>query len=313
MSTTFEDRLERELVDAARRRARAGASAAGAGSPARARSRRALGPRRLPRPPRFALTAAVACIALVALAVIALALPGGDRATTPGGSHSALPRQCDAAAGRGRLRLVSAPVDSGLLATYAILRRPQTAADRTTCPATAQIGRLNPAAIRRAGSDPDGHPLFLVPMASVPDMERAFRRGDPRPPWEIPDMTGPRLCPTIVYPNSGAGGNCYPPSFFGRGRFLPASSRTRISISIGLFSDAVAAVDVRFFDGSLKRFEITDNVAVLKLEGRTATPANSVAGYRLLDEHGATIAERGADRGLRPSARISAAGRPPGP
>lgn len=280
MSTSFEDRLERELVDAARRRQRRGAS-----------SRLRHAPHR--RLPLRGLAVACACAALLVAAALVVALPGGEPAP-PVAPQRLLPRQCDEAAARGQLRLVATPVDRRLLASYAVLRRPQTEADRSVCPGAAMTGLLNPGTIRLAGDDHDGHPLFLVPMAGVPDVKRAVRRGDQRPPEEIPDRTGPRLCPTIVRPDSGAGGLCYPPSYFGRGRFLPETRWSASLVTIGVFEDGVTAVDVRFRDGAERQVQIRDNVAVLQLAVSPTNWANTITGYDLLDAEGRVLATRGA-------------------
>jgi hypothetical protein len=136
--------LERELVSAARRRAAAGPVPAVLPWPRARRRRIRVGD---------ALSAAAAAGAVI-VALAALALLGGG-----GGGHPA--------------SIAAATPRDSLVATLAVLRRPQTAADRD--PATLrQIARLDAssaafrpdiAGIRLAGITPWGEKVVLVPFA----------------------------------------------------------------------------------------------------------------------------------------------------
>lgn len=269
MSEGFEARLERELIAAARRRTARG-------------GRPALRPR-----PVVATAGALAALAL--LAVLVLAFPTGDRSAAPPAAQP-LPRQCDRAAAAGELRLTSAPVDRRLLEAFAILRRPQTAADRSICPRSLMWGTVNPAAIRYAGRDVRGDRIFLVPSAGHPDATKAWREGLRVAPSENPYRTGPMLCTAIVSRRGGSGG-CQPPWLFGRGRFTGSNHGPGVSVFFGIFSDGVAEVELDFGDGSTRRVPVARNVSTFQLRG-DRTPANTIVAYRLLDEEGATIVTR---------------------
>lgn len=297
MRIEFEERLERELIAAARR---ATAGAAGAGRDGSDRRRVRLRPHLLLRPLPVAL---VALAAIAALAVAALVFPARDvprpAAPPPGAVETTpptpgpLPRQCDPAGYRGRMRtrLTSRGIDRRLYDAYGVLRRPQTAADRVACPAWSFGGLLNPSAIRFVGMDGDGHRIFLTPMAGLPDTEPALRRGEMKAPWEVTRLTGPRLCITIVYPNSSAGGPCHEPSWFGRGRFNPLSVRPGgVTVLLGIFSDGVTTVHLTHESGKVTVLSVRDNVAVLLQRG--AQRRDGVLSYDLIGADGRLIVTR---------------------
>jgi hypothetical protein len=313
VSTRFEERLERELLDAAHRHAR-GADASAQGRTRRAtvglrrrRMRRldAAAGRRSTHSPRPALAAAVACTALVLLAGLAVALAGGDHAPLPAATPIArqLPRQCDRAARAGQVELSTAAVDRRLLDRFAVLRRPQNAADRAFCPA--EMGSVvNPGAIRLAGHDADGNPVFLVPTVGIraPALRQGNTRGATHGPLRWSAHSGrPQLCHTIAYARSRAGG-CMPPAGIGQGRYLGSSNGPRRAVFIGIFADGVASTELTFQDGSTRDVAVHGNIASFELRGSRPTPSNSVARYRLLDDGGATILVRdGPDtRTIRP-------------
>ncbi|HEY4279801.1 MAG TPA: hypothetical protein VGM91_16360 [Conexibacter sp.] len=323
MSLDFEDRLADELVAAAQRRSAAATSRrrsrrlARSGSRAAARDGALAAPRGTARRgshapgrrrPLLAVTATLALVAVVAAITLPLLLHGAETAARQPQRTAALPHQCDPGKRRGitRVRLVSTPVDPRLLDAYAVLRRPQTAADRVVCPGLGGGGALNPSAIRSVGMDGAGHRVFLVPMAGTPDYDRTFselqqrmrrqgRRAARREllsfnPTKTRYLTGPRLCATIVYPNTSAGGTCFEPSYFGRGRFTPLARRPTVNISVGVFSDGISAVDVTFVNGTTRRIDVHNNVAVLTLDGNA--PPDGVAHYSLIGDDGRIVATR---------------------
>lgn len=271
--THFEDRLEQELIAAAKR------STAGSSAVHR-RPRSRLRP--LP-------VAAVALAAIVALAVAALTLPGGgaprDRAATP--APGPIPRQCEGRAAAGDLRLTDAPPAPALLEAFAVLRRPQTAADRADCRVGLTGLLVNPATIRLAGRDERGDRIFLVPVGGLPDWSR-HTRGDRRSPARLPIRRQPTLCYSTVS-RLGAGSSCQALSTLGRGRFLGGGYGRGTANVLGLFTDGVAAVEIEFRDGGTRRVPVRSNVATVELRGRPGDPAVTARRYRLLDADGATI------------------------
>jgi hypothetical protein len=278
VNTQFEQRLERELIEAARRQAGSGAA-----RPSRP-------PRR--RPPRVALTAAVACLALAALAVLVVALPGRYDAATP--SPAQQPRQCDRLAASGELRLTDAPVDSRLLAAFGVLRRPQDARDRSICPSLApNFVTLDPGAIRFADRNVLDRRVFLVPVAN--------NRTLPPPGHAQQRPSGPQLCYVSVNRRGSAAGSCYPPEFFARGRFFAGGSGPHGSFAhFGVFPDGVAGIELHFEDGSRRTVPVRGNVVSFSTDGRRATPTNTVVRIRLLDVDGRVLETR-ATHNLRPA------------
>jgi hypothetical protein len=306
MSSEFEQRLERELVAAARREAaRAGmAGCAGAGAPGRPvptsprrRPRTAAGPRRRLRP-RPLPVAAVALLAIVALVVAVVALPGSSD-ETPRLSPAAtpLPRQCDDRRDQG-VRLTRAPVDPRLRSVYGVLRRPQTAADRSFCPVLGRVA-VNPAAIRLAGTDADGRQVFLVPVTG---------RGEP-----IFDR-GPQLCIFAVTPRR--------PSADGR-RMLPAAwgggcgyvgdvhgdlglSASNGRVAAGVLPDGVATMRLRLRDGREWRVPVRENFWTYRGVSWHARQRHPVVEVSLLDRDGAVLRtwRGGPTRGFYPPAAL---------
>ena len=242
MTSGFEDRLERELLDAARRRATAGAGAR--------------------RRPRIALTAAVACAVLAVIAAVAafvVALPSADH-PQPAAEPPPLSPACARLQRDGRARFTDAPVDRRLLAAFAVLRRPQTAADRRECPAF--IGSLvNPRASRLARSNPDGQPIYLVPVAKR-------LQGGPGP-----RDAGPELCIFTVFAGGAGGGSCGALGPYLRG-VTGASSVGRIAV--GLQPDGVATLELVLRDGTRQRIALVNNVWSYRMVTRARAAANPV-------------------------------------
>lgn len=295
--TDFEDRLEQELTAAARREAAAAprdagrvahaAQAAAGAAPARRHS--AAARRRRPRP---LPVAAVALAAILALAVAVVALPGGDarhdRPAAPAPAAGPLPRECDRRAAAGEVRLTAEQPTPRLLEAFAVLRRPQTDADRAGCHVGLTGLLVNPATIRLAGRDERGHRIFLVPVGGLPDWSRRTR-GDRRSPADLPVRRQPTICSSTVS-RLGAGGSCQALSSIGRGRFFGGGYGRGTANVLGLFTDGVAAVEIEFLDGSTRRVPVHSNVATVELRGRAGDPAVTARRYRLLDADGATIA-----------------------
>ncbi|MBB4662609.1 hypothetical protein [Conexibacter arvalis] len=277
MSSDFEDRLERELVAAARREAEVATAAA-------ARPRRVRRPGRLRPLP----VAAVALLTIAALAVAVLALPGAE---APVPAPATGPTECERRAAAGELVLTAEPPPPRLLAAFAVLRRPQTDADRADCGVGVPERPLNPSAVRLAGRDATGGRVFVAPVGAVPDLD-ARRGGDRGPQHELPaSARQPLLCVVIVGPSTGGGG-CATSSHVGRGRFVGSSFADGVARVVGLFTDGIAAVELELDDGSTRRLEVRDNVATVQLRERPGERAASVVRYRLLDADGETIVTR---------------------
>lgn len=256
MSSGFEDRLEQELVAAARRRIAARAP--------RAR-------RRLPRP-LLATAAALAVLALLTTLVLAMPGGGGDPRPTAAPEQGA-PAACARAQWDPRAVYTTTPADRRLLDALATLRRPQARRDRAACPILPEQV-LNPAAIRSAGRSAAGHRLFLVPTDSAAD-------GRPG---------GLAICLVTVTedgrPWGGAG--CTSAAGAAQGRFTGTFLRSGVRTLLGIFPDHVARLVVRLGDGSRIEVPIRENVASLVVPERVKRGATWFAAATLLRADGRT-------------------------
>jgi hypothetical protein len=290
MRIEFEERLERELIAAARRAsadaAGAAAGAAEAGAARRARRRVRLRPFRLLRPLPVAL---VALAAIAALAVAVLVVPAGEAPRPAAPAPQPLPRQCDRLARQSRLSLTAAPVDARLLAAFAILRRPQMAADRALCPPLQDV-TLNPSAVRRMRVDPAGRTIYLVPLA-------ARRSGSGRP-------YAPGLCIAAVSGGDRrreSGGGCLSLGSVLRGT---GGGIAGDGFMTGVQPDGVATIELRMRNGRRARIAVVGNVWGYRTASRAAARANPVLSIAKLDAAGRLLGEwRGeAARGELPPA-----------
>ena len=329
MSSEFEQRLERELVAAARREAARAGAPSGAEDPgARDRSARASRdprslptaarrhrPRRLPtaarrhrpRPLPTAVrrhrrrplpVAAVALLAIAALSLAVVVLPGGSgEPSRLQPAVAPLPRQCDDRQEHG-VRLTRAPVDRRLLDVYGVLRRPQTSADRSFCPVLGSVD-VNPAAIRLAGTDADGRRVFLVPETG---------RGEPS------FDRGPQLCIVAVTPPrpaahgrrtlpAGWGGGC---GYVGDVRGDLGLSASNGRVAAGVLPDGVATMKLRLRDGREWRVPVRAGFWTYRGTSRQARERHPVVEVTLLDRDGAVLRtwRGGPTRGFNPPAAL---------
>ncbi|MDW5596082.1 hypothetical protein VSS74_17175 [Conexibacter stalactiti] len=255
----FEDRLERELLAAARRQAEESGAV-----PQRGRLRIAVG-----------AAAAMTALAAVTLAVV-IGPPHDSRRVAP---TAAAPRTtpppvagagCTESAIRSDLELTTEALPRELADAYALLRRPQTAVDTSVCavlPEHQATVRTNPAEQRYGGSGPGPYKLWVGSR------------------W-LADR--PQLCLYVELTRYSGGsitcGDALPGVKDGFSYFTADDRRSGRYVFV--VPDGVANVELRFDDGHTTRLPVRGNVAWHLQHDVFESPRTSVGDYALLDGSG---------------------------
>lgn len=253
----FEDRLERELLAAARRQAEE------SGAPLhRGRLRVAAG-----------AAAAVATLAAVTLAVVLIS-PGDAPPpviTGEAGAGAQRPTSCAGVAGTEQLGVTERTMPQSVYDAIAVLRRPQTAAEREICPAVAAgpNALVNPAEVRDAG-------LFR---------QQKYGRLFVATRW-FGDQ--PQICVQRVPHGVGSGGCQDAEKTIARG-YAYAFSSGGTAVYHVVVPDGVAAVELRRSDGPATRLPVRANVARLLAFRTFSNPQALRLEYDLLDADGAVL------------------------
>lgn len=248
----FEDRLERELIAAARRQA----EEAGDATPQRARLRIAVGG-----------VAAVATIALLT-GVLLLGSPGSEPPRPAATVTMPIPPGvCPSDP------LTDRALPQVIRSRFALLRRPQTAADRAVCiraPFGADM-RANPAELRLAAHGPGSRDEVRVGSSWSGDV--------------------PYLCIEHHRPGATFGSTgCGPADDVAlNGLSVFGANAMRTGRFLFLVPDGVATVELRYADGSARRLPVRGNVASLLARGVFQDPSSSSTDYALLDADGEVL------------------------
>ncbi|MEV4419126.1 hypothetical protein AB0L40_04015 [Patulibacter sp. NPDC049589] len=152
-------------------------------------------------------------------------------------------------AGHGTTDLVP-PKD--MTDAFAVLRRPQTAADRAggRYARVMIAGKLASAAVRTVGPDANGDPKFLVPsLIDVPARPRTEH---------CPARPAVRTWMLSVAGRSGGGTSPYR-DFIARGTFGTSGPSDRESVVSGIVPDGVASVTVTYGSADPRTFPTHDN------------------------------------------------------